>query len=303
MKYRYHLGGRSYESAQTRVAAVLLAPTLLALVALYLIPIARVLVLSFTSTNTITNVSTFVGLKNFRYLFGNEVFLKTLGNTFVFTFFKLFAEVAVSLTLAVLLDTRVPMRKFLRISYFAPVVVPVVASSTIWLWFYDPNLGPLNQMLGWMGLPGSKWIYSADTALMSIIIFSVWRGVGYDVVVFLSGLQGIPDSCMEAARVDGASEWQTFWRIKLPLMKPMVAFVLMMGFIGSFQSFTEVDVMTPGGGPNQSTLLVVNYIYEQAFGNAKMGRGAAASVVLFVIVFAVTYLQRIISERTENDYA
>lgn len=113
---------------------------------------------------------------------------------------------------------------------------------------------------------------------MSIIIFSVWRGVGYDVVVFLSGLQGIPDSCMEAARVDGASEWQTFWRIKLPLMKPMVAFVLMMGFIGSFQSFTEVDVMTPGGGPNQSTLLVVNYIYEQAFGNAKMGRGAAASV-------------------------
>lgn len=139
MKYRYHLGGRSYESAQTRVAAVLLAPTLLALVALYLIPIARVLVLSFTSTNTITNVSTFVGLKNFRYLFGNEVFLKSLGNTFAFTFFKLFAEVAVSLTLAVLLDTRVPMRKFLRISYFAPVVVPVVASSTIWALVLRPK--------------------------------------------------------------------------------------------------------------------------------------------------------------------
>lgn len=303
MKYRYRLGKQVYESSQTRVAAALLAPTMLALMALYLVPIARVLALSLTSTNTITNASTYVGLKNFRYLFGNAVFLKSLGNTFVFTFFKLLSELCVSLVLAVLLDARVPMRKFLRVSYFAPVVVPVVASSTIWLWFYDPNLGPLNQLLGWAGLPGSKWIYGADSALMSIVIFSVWRGVGYDVVIFLSALQGIPDSCLEAARVDGASEWQAFLRVKLPLMKPMVAFVLMMGFIGSFQSFTEVDVMTPSGGPGNSTLLVVNYIYQQAFGNAKMGRGAAASVVLFAIVFAVTYLQRVISERTENDYA
>lgn len=218
-------------------------------------------------------------------------------NTFVFTAAKLTSEIAISLALAVMLDAKIPLRKFLRITYFAPVVVPVVASSTIWLWFYAPNFSPLNQILQAIGLSPLKWIYSADTALFSIILFSVWRGIGYDVVVFLSGLQEIPDSTIEAARVDGANNWNIFWRIKLPLLKPIIAFVLMMGLIGSFQAFTEVDIMTPNGGPKNSTLLMVNYIYQQAFGNTKMGRGAAASLVLFAIIFVFTYLQRVVQDR------
>ena len=297
MGCRYKLGNKSYEKAETWAAFILLLPTFIALIFLFFIPTVRVFILSFTDTNTITNVSKFTGLANFRYLFKSQVFLKSMRNTFVFTAAKLTSEIAISLALAVMLDAKIPFRKFLRITYFAPVVVPVVASSTIWLWFYAPNFSPLNQILQAIGLSPLRWIYSADTALFSIILFSVWRGIGYDVVVFLSGLQEIPDSTIEAARVDGANNWNIFWRIKLPLLKPIIAFVLMMGLIGSFQAFTEVDIMTPNGGPKNSTLLMVNYIYQQAFGNTKMGRGAAASLVLFAIIFVFTYLQRVVQDR------
>lgn len=297
MECRYKLGSKSYEKAETWAAFVLLLPTFIALIFLFFIPTLRLFLLSFTDTNTITNVSKFTGLANFKYLFKSQVFLKSMRNTFAFTAAKLTSEITISLVLAVMLDARIPFRKFLRITYFAPVVVPVVASSTIWLWLYAPTFSPLNQILQAIGLTPLKWIYSADTALFSIILFSVWRGIGYDVVVFLSGLQEIPDSTIEAARVDGGNGWDVFWRIKLPLLKPIIAFVLMMGLIGSFQAFTEVDIMTPNGGPKNSTLLMVNYIYQQAFGNTKMGRGAAASLVLFAIIFVFTYLQRVLQDR------
>ena len=299
MKYRYRLGQNSYETAQTATAAVLLLPTLIALGFLFIDPVIRLFALSFTSTNTITNQSTWMGMKNYTYLVKNAIFLKAFGNTWIFTAVKLTAEVTISLLLAVLLDARIPCRKYLRVSYFAPVIVPVAASSIIWMWLFDPMLGPLNQALRFLGLAGSDYIYAESSALMSITAFAVWRGIGYDIIIFLSGLQGISDAVVEAARIDGAREWQILTRVKLPLMRPIVMFVVMMGLIGCFQAFTEVDIMT-GGGPNNSTLLMVNYIYSQAFGNAKMGRGAAASVLLFVVIFLMTLMQKVMSDRKER---
>jgi len=299
MKYRYRLGRHTYETAQTWTAVVLLLPTLAALYLLFLRPVAEVFRLSFTSTNTITGISTPNGLKNYNFILNNAIFKKAFGNTLYFTAVKIVLEVSVSLVLAVLLDANVPMRKFLRISYFAPVIVPVAASSIVWMWLYDPQLGPVNAVLRALGLPTSSFIYSPDSALMSIIIFAVWRGIGYDIIVFISGLQGISDNLVEAARIDGASELKVFTRVKLPLMRPIIAFVVMMGLIGCFQAFTEVDIMT-GGGPNNSTLLMVNYIYGQAFGNAKLGRGAAASVVLFLVIFLLTLAQKVLSDRKER---
>lgn len=299
MKYRYRLGKRSYETAQTVTAATLLLPTFIALFFLFLYPVVRLFILSFTSTNTITNISKPVGWKNYTYLLKNAIFLKAFGNTWLFTLGKLSLEIMISLALAVLLDANIPCRKFLRISYFAPVIVPVVASSIIWMWLYDPTLGPLNQLLRLLGLPTSSYIYGEGSALMSIIVFAVWRGIGYDIIIFISGLQGISDSVIEAARIDGANEFQIFRRVKLPLMRPIVLFVVMMGLIGCFQAFTEVDVMT-SGGPNNATLLMVNYIYNQAFGNAKMGRGAAAAVLLFAVIFLLTLAQKLMSDRRER---
>ena len=299
MRYRYTLGRRRWETNASVAAAVLLIPTFVALAFLFIYPAIRIFYLSFTTTNTITNISSFTGLENYRFIFSNEIFCKAFRNTVVFTLVKIVLEVTISLALAVLLDEHIPFRKYLRICYFAPVIVPVVASSIIFMWLYDPQLGPINQLLAFLHLPTSNFIYSEDSALMSIIVFAVWRGIGYDIIIFISGLQGISESLVEAARVDGAGNRDIFFRIRLPLLRPVIAFVVMMGLIGCFQAFTEVDIMT-GGGPDNSTLLMVNYIYGQAFGNAKLGRGAAASVVLFMVIFILTLIQKIRSDSQED---
>ena len=299
MRYRYTLGRRRWETNASVVAAVLLIPTFVALAFLFIYPAIRIFYLSFTTTNTITNISSFTGLENYRFIFSNEIFRKAFRNTVVFTLVKIVLEVTISLALAVLLDEHIPFRKYLRICYFAPVIVPVVASSIIFMWLYDPQLGPINQLLAFLHLPTSNFIYSEDSALMSIIVFAVWRGIGYDIIIFISGLQGISESLVEAARVDGAGSRDIFFRIRLPLLRPVIAFVVMMGLIGCFQAFTEVDIMT-GGGPDNSTLLMVNYIYGQAFGNAKLGRGAAASVVLFMVIFILTLIQKIRRDSQED---
>ena len=242
LKYRYRLGRHSYETSQTVTAAVLLLPTLIALGFLFIYPVIRVFYLSLTNTNTITNVSTWAGLKNFEFLLKNKMFAKAFTNTVWFTVGKLGLEVVISLMLAVMLDTHIPCRKFLRVSYFAPVIVPVVAASTIWMWLYDPTLGPLNAVLRALNLPTSNYIFSSTSALASIVAFAVWRGVGYDIIIFLSGLQGISEDVIEAARIDGANEWNILTRIKLPLMSSIIGFVVMMGMIAASVAQEPVTV-------------------------------------------------------------
>ena len=137
--------------------------------------------------------------------------------------------------------------------------------------------------------------------MASIILFSVWHGLGYNVVLLLSGLQGVSGEYLEAAKLDGASEMQVIWHIKLPILKPIISFVVMMGIINAFKAFSEVNVMTPDGGPGYSTAMMVNYIYELAFTNGRMGRGAAASIILFVVIFALTTLRSKIGGSKEAD--
>lgn len=283
--------GRTYETSQLRVAAVLLVPMLALTVMFFVVPVVQVVYYSFTNFNLTKNVKDWIGLGNFKYIFTDRKFYKALRNTFCFTLAKLLFDTTLALAIALVLDSRIPMRKYLRASYFAPVVVPVVASALIWIWFFDPSLGPFNQILEFLGLPKSEWIYREDTALMSIVMFSIWKGVGYNIMLFLAGLQNIPDYYIDAASVDGASPFQILVKIKLPLLRPIVSFVVMMGLINTFKVFTEVNVMTPKGGPLYSTALIVNYIYEQAFTSGKMGRGCAAALVLFAIIFALTLIQ------------
>lgn len=301
MKYRYKLGKRRYETEQTLTAVLLLIPTFIALIVLFIIPALEVFRLSFTNTNTITGLSSPNGINNYIFLLKNEIFRKAFSNTLVFTLVKIVLEVSISLVLAVLLDEKIPFRKYLRICYFAPVIVPVVASSIIFMWLYDPELGPINQLLRFLHLPTSNFIYSEKSALLSIIIFAVWRGIGYDIIIFISALQGISESVIEAAKIDGANSLEIFFRIKFPLLQSVTAFVVMMGLIGCFQAFTEVNIMTQGG-PNNSTILMVNYIYQQAFGNARMGRGAAASMILFVVILLFTLIQKWYETKHEADY-
>ncbi|MDY4610761.1 MAG: sugar ABC transporter permease [Sphaerochaetaceae bacterium] len=289
--HRIMIGGKPYETDQLRAAGVLLFPTVVAMVFLFVIPVAQVVFYSFTNYNMATGVKDFNGIANYKYLFTDTKFHKALANTFTFAALKLVVDTCLALVIALMLDARIPCKRYLRSAFFAPVVVPIVASSLIWIWFFDPGIGPFNQILGALGLPKSQWIYHENTALLSILMFSVWKGVGYNVVLFLAGLQNIPDSYVEAAQVDGASPMQTLLKVKLPLLRPIISFVVMIGIINTFKVFAEINVMTPKGGPLYSTALMVVYIYEQAFTNGRMGRACAASIILFLLIFVLTMIQ------------
>jgi multiple sugar transport system permease protein len=294
--------GRIYETQQLSAAAVFLVPVLIAVVMLFIIPVLQVVGYSFTNFNMNTGKGSWVGLSNFKYLIEDELFWKSLRNTVCFAGLKLVFDTLLALVIALMLDTKLPLRKYLRSSFFAPVVVPMVASSLIWIWFFDPGVGPFNQILNFLGLPSLQWLYSEKTSLASILLFSIWKGVGYNVMLFLTGLQNIPDSYLEAAKVDGATSWQALMHIKLPLLRPIMNFVVMIGIINTFKVFAEINVMTPKGGPLYSTALAVNYIYEQAFTRGKMGRGCAAAICLFIIIFILTQIQARMNASKTVDY-
>lgn len=282
----------SIKKEQHRAAAIFVTPLLITLILLFLLPVILVIIMSFTNWTMTSTARSYVGFRNFVFVLKDPRFWKAFKNTAYYTALKLVLDTGLALFIAVLLDRKIHFRRFFRIAHFAPVVVPITASSLIWLWFYDPGIGPLNQILNFLGLPSMQWLYSEKTAMLSVILFSIWKGIGYNIILFLAGLQSIPESYLEAARIDGASERQVFFKVKLPLLSPVTSFIIMMGIINCFKVFTEVDVMTPNHGPLESTLLMVSYIYDQSFTRGKMGRGAASSLILFLIIFAFTMIQR-----------
>lgn len=288
---KFTFRGEKYHIGETLASYTLLTPTIITLIILFVLPLIMLIVLSFTDYRVTTGKMDFNGIDNYIYLFTSDKFWKAMGNTVFFAVVKLGLDVCLALAVSLALDSCIYFRKVLRTIFFSPVVTPVVACSLIWLWFYDPGIGPFNQILGWFGIEPLKWIYAQETAMMSIIIFSVWHGLGYNVMLLLSGLQGISGEYLEAAKLDGATDRQIIWKIKLPLLKPIINFVVMMGIINAFKAFSEVNVMTPDGGPGYSTAMAVNYIYEQAFTNGRMGRGAAASILLFIVIFVLTQLK------------
>ena len=291
------------------VGILFIVPTVAFLIFTFIIPVCDVVELSFTNFSMSAGTMRNVGLDNYRDLmegfftaeYWQDGFGQSILNTVVYSLLKLTLDTGLALFLAVQLDKNIPLKRFLRSTFFAPVVVPMVASSLIWIWFYDPNVGPLNQILAFFGLPESKWLYHESTSMLSILLFSLWKGVGYNIILFLAGLQNISDSYVEAARLDGASDWQLFWRIKFPLLRPITSFVIMMGIINSFKVFAEFNVMTPDGGPLGSTKLIVSYIYELAFTRGRMGRASAAALILFVIIFVLTQIQSIINAKKTID--
>ncbi|OAA22192.1 carbohydrate ABC transporter permease [Kosmotoga sp. DU53] len=277
---------------ETITAYVCLSPTLVLATIFMIIPMIVVFYVSFTNWDFVSPVKRFVGLKNYIYIFSDEKFLKSIRNTFYFACVKIPLDLVISLFIAVLLDKKIRMKKFYRVSYFAPVVTPMVAVALIWIWLFDPTFGPFNQILSFVGLKPIKWLYDPNWAMPSVILFSLWKGLGYDIIIFLAGLQSIPNHLIEAAYIDGANSRQTFFKITLPLLSPIVYFVVLMGIINSFKVFAQISVMTPKGGPLYSTGVMVFYIYQQAFENYKMGRASAAALILFGMVIALTQVQK-----------
>ena len=274
---------------EARWAVLFLAPDMLGVLAFTAFPIVAAVVLSVLDWNLITDAS-YVGFDNFRELWSDEAFWRTMGHTVYFTVGTVPTSMALGLALALALNRPLRGVTFLRTAYFIPVIVPLISVAMVWRWLYDRDFGLINYFLDLAGFPVIGWLTEKTWAMPAVIIMSVWKGLGYNLVIYLAGLQSIPRRLYEAAEMDGASAWQRFWRITFPLLTPTTFFVLVVSIISSFQVFGQVYVMTRGG-PGNATNTIVYYIYHVGFELFRMGYASALAWTLFLVVFALTLLQ------------
>jgi len=280
---------RPLELREAGSAWLFLAPSFAHLLIFSIGPILFSLWLSFHEWNLLQPERPFVGLDNYRELAGDGAFWHAVRNTALYVLFVP-AGMAVALGLALLADQRLPGVRLLRTVFFLPYVTSFVAISLVWRWMFQPDIGLLNHLLGALGVPPQPWLSSPVTALPSLMLMSVWMYAGYMMLIFLAGLQSIPESLYESARIDGAGPWHRFSRITLPLLRPTMLFILVTMVIFMFQVFTAVYVMTEGG-PLHSTDVVVYHIYRAAWEYLRVGYASAMAWILFAIVFIITLVQ------------
>lgn len=274
---------------ERRVAGYLFVlPSLLFLAVFVVYPILNAFYLSL-HRYTLLEAPVWNGLTNYWLLWDDSRFFQALGNTLLFAFMTVPVGTVVSLLLAVLINLPLRGITFFRTAYYLPVVTSFVAVSFIWLWIYEPQFGVLNRLLETLGLPTAAWLRDPNTALLSIAILSIWKNAGYNMIIFLAGLQGIPEYLYEAAEIDGAGPVQRFWYVTVPMLSPTTFFVFIVYFIGALQMFVQAWILTQGG-PLDSTLTVVYLIYQNGFEFLKMGYAAAMSVILFVFITVITYI-------------
>lgn len=234
----------------------------------------------------------FVGLANYQLILTNDpLFRKVMVNTLYFTFASVPLAVLISLGLALALNQGIRGISLFRVAYFMPVITSMVVVAMIWRWFYNPDFGVLNYFLRLIGIgQPPNWLASQQWAMPAVIIMAVWKQLGYNMVIFLAGLQAIPANLYEAASIDGAGRWQRFWYVTVPLLTPTTFFIIIVSVIGSLQVFDAVLVLTEGG-PANATRTIVFHIWQQAFAFLQMGYAAAVAWVLFFMIFLVTVLQ------------
>ncbi len=294
--------GLSLGARRARWAYAFLAVPLGFFVAIRLIPAASALFISLHRWNIVSADRPFVGLVNFREIWSDPLFWKAGANTLRYVLAGIPAQIALGLGIALLLRKITGFRGFFRALYFVPFVTPIVAAAWVWRWMYTPTFGPLNHLLDAIGLPAQAFLRRPDHALYAITAMVVWQYIGFQVVIFLAGLDAIPRVFYEAAEVDGASGWRLFRHITVPLLNPTLVFSIVYSTIVYLQLFTQVLNMTFGdqGGPLGSTMTVVLYVYIQGFQRFRMGPAAAATVVLFAAILLITVVQlRFFSRQVE----
>lgn len=284
--------GKSYraESSQRKIAYLFLAPNLLGYVVFVLIPVIWSLVLSFTDWDGFGELK-FIGLKNYITLFKDETFLISIKNNIVYTIGTVPVSIFIGLLVAIIMNKKLKGINIFRAIYFMPYITAVVAVAVVWSAFYHPSMGPINMFLKSIGMANPpRWLSSTTWALPAVMIMTVWKGFGYNMVILLAGLQGIPKELYEAGEMDGANWFQQFRNITVPMLSPTIFFVTIMGIITSFKVFDQIYAMT-GGGPGRATNVLVYYIYTESFQNSRFGYASALAYVLFALILMVTLIQ------------
>ena len=276
--------------AETRTAVFFLLPAFAVIFLFHVIPAFYAWYISFFKFDNLSPMI-FTGLSNYARLLKDEMFWKSLFNTFYFAAGTIPLSIIISVFIAVLLNQKIRGLSFFRTAYFLPVITSMNAVAMVWLWIFQPDIGLLNYILGFFGVSRINWLMDPVWAMPAVIMVSVWKNIGYNIIIFLVGLQTIPGEYYEAAQLDGAGDMQTFKHVTWPLLMPTVFFVTLISLINSFHTFTQIYMLTPDGGPLKSTSVIVFYLYENAFKNFDMGYASAISFVVFLITFVLTVLQ------------
>lgn len=283
---------RSLMRGETLAGLLFVSPMLIGVSVLVLIPIIATFVLSFADWNFVAGFKglKWVGVDNFEKLFKDANFLKSLKNNFLFLL-TVPIYLFISMLLAIVIDRYVYWKSYFKVAYFMPYISSIVAVAVVWRVLFEPSFGPINEFLKSIGISDPpKWIADPNFALISIMMISIWISIGFNMIVYLAGLQSIPKDLYEAASIDGANDFTKFSRITVPLLSPTTFFLLITGIISTFKVFDLIAVLTQGG-PINSTSMIVWYLYDTAFQNLKIGYASSMAVILFVIVLFITFAQ------------
>jgi multiple sugar transport system permease protein len=270
-------------------------PAFTAIFVFFFLPVIAALIISFTDLDIYAlgdlSKARFIGFSNYLRLFNDPLFWTALINTFYFVLIAGPLSIGISLSAALLLNSRlIRFKSMFRLTYFMPVVTTLVAVAIVWRFIYHPKFGILNFLLSFLGINPIDWLGDPNWAMPAIILMSIWKSFGYNMIIFIAGLQNIPEYLYEAAVIEGANQWQQFKSITLPMLAPTTLFVSIITMIGFFQLFAEPYVMTQGG-PLNKTLSIVLYMYQEGFRWWNMGYSAAIAFILFFIIFLGTLLQ------------
>ncbi len=277
-------------------AALYLAPAAVILITFVYFPLIRSVYLSLYETDFLARPLFFTGLGQYQDLLSSSRFYDSLRITFLFTLYTVPLALVVAVPVALLGNLQVRGITFYRTVFICTIAVSTAIASVVWTWMFAPTTGVMNDLLRLLGLSPIRWLQDPRYALIAVSMATVWKGLGLNVLFLLAGLQGVPDELLEAARIDGANSWQSFWNITLPILSPTIFFLLVVGTIEAFRSFAQVHIMTQGG-PLRSTSILVYAIYRDAFINFRFSYASTQAVTLFLIILALTLIQFRVVER------
>lgn len=288
---------QKYSRKENIAGLVFILPAIIPLLIFWIIPVIWSGGLSFTDWDMMSERINFMGLKNYTSLLRDPKFGKVLWNTLVFAVGSTLPSIIIGLLVALAMNGTRKGTGIYRTVIFAPYITPMVAVSVVWSWIFEPRVGILNFVLELFGLPGLEWTQSSDTAMLSVLIVTVWKSIGWTMIFYMEAIRKVPQTLLEAAAIDGANGFWKFWKITLPIISPTTFFLIIMSTISSLQAYDQIQVLTQGG-PAGATRTLLYYYYQEAFRNFNTGKASAVAIVLVIITVVLSLVETEVSKKT-----